>query len=89
MTVKDAYCKFKKKYPNTMIGFTAFFHFKLKEVVKKSLRNKQKVLYVSDMLQCKKVSETNRRCCMRQICCNVKKSQKQTEGVVCVRYAAM
>jgi hypothetical protein len=52
MTVKDAYCKFKKKYPNTKIGFTAFFHFKLKEVVKKSLRNKQKVLYVSDMLQC-------------------------------------
>ena len=52
MTVKDAYCKFKKKYPNTKIGFTAFFHFKLKEVVKK-------------------------------------KSQKQTEGVVCVRYAAM
>ena len=52
MTVKDAYCKFKKKYPNTKIGFTAFFHFKLKEVVKKSLRNKQKVLYESDMLQC-------------------------------------
>jgi uncharacterized membrane protein YwzB len=52
MTVKDAYCKFKKKYPNTKIGFTAFFHFKLKEVVKK-------------------VSETNRRCCMCQICCNV------------------
>lgn len=51
MTVKDAYCMFKKKYPNTKIGFTAFFHFKPKEDKKKSLRNKQKVLRVSDMLQ--------------------------------------